>query len=614
MTEEKRDSSTHINGSLSKSPIISGEVHGDIIVNYGKIEQQQLGEKAIEYKRPPKPSIFRGESTKIFVGRKQDIDTIRDYFLGSNLPVSITGEGGIGKSELAYKAMHKCKDMFDLIIPVYFESILTFNSFLLEMAKSLNLPIDEFEKKGLEDRRDEIINTLGQQFKHPLIYADNYETIAGVLTIKGISISASSNEEKDNARKINAFLENLPPNTAVLLTSRERYNLDGERPVRLDGLSETEGRDLFIELAKNHFLKGGELSGEIMRALEQLSKKTGGHPLSIELLARSYRGGSLSKVKGMLEHLGTGVVNPRKESEHLQSLESCFEYSLNVLPETHKNLLSSLTLFGSPFPIGAIEEIFGFEGSSEILLDLYDRSLLRTIEFDEYEDDGINASYHLYYFHPATRNYLEYKVVKEGNKQDLEEKYSEQFSLYYYKLLEETYNAVGAKDHVLALERFNIIWQEKDNDFDRAIRLAKDSSMVGSILRNLGLIFEFLGLYGKALIFHNKSLAINEELQDKGGMAKDYGNIGSVLYRQGNYDQALQYHYKSLAIHQELQDKLGMAINYRNIGDVIANTGNSQQAIESYSKGLEIFKELEENTGYHHPLSDTIRGYISQLQ
>jgi hypothetical protein len=98
-------------------------------------------------KRPPKPSVFRGESTKIFVGRKQDINTIENYFVESNLPVSITGEGGIGKSELAYKAIHKCEDMFDLILPIYFRSFLTFESFLLEIANSLNLPLDVFEKR-----------------------------------------------------------------------------------------------------------------------------------------------------------------------------------------------------------------------------------------------------------------------------------------------------------------------------------------------------------------------------------------------------------------------------------------------------------------------------------
>ena len=73
-------------------------------------------EKASEYKRPPKP-IIRGKSP-IFVGRKQDIIRIKQYLTESNAPVSITGEGGIGKSALAFKAMHQCQDMFDAIIPV----------------------------------------------------------------------------------------------------------------------------------------------------------------------------------------------------------------------------------------------------------------------------------------------------------------------------------------------------------------------------------------------------------------------------------------------------------------------------------------------------------------
>jgi hypothetical protein len=96
-------------------------------------------------------------------------------------------------SELAYKAMHKCKDMFDLIIPVYFESHLTFESFLLEMAKTLNLPIDEFENKGLDEREQLIIDTLGQgEFKHPLVHADNYESIAGILRINDERASSAS--------------------------------------------------------------------------------------------------------------------------------------------------------------------------------------------------------------------------------------------------------------------------------------------------------------------------------------------------------------------------------------------------------------------------------------
>jgi NB-ARC domain len=533
--------------TLGKVEAIAGGVE--------RIQQSILGHRPsryIEYKHPAKPSTFRGESTKIFVGRKQDIDTIRKYFAESNLPVSITGEGGIGKSELAYKAMHECEDMFDLIVPVYFESILTFDSFLLEIAKSLNLPIDEFEKKGLEERRQLIIDTLGQgEFRHPLIFADNYESVARVLTIDDSSVATSTKEEEEekyNARKINAFLENLPPNTAVLLTSRERCNLDSERAIELDGLSETEGSDLFIKLWKFHFPKRGKPSAEIRKALKKISKKTGGHPLSIELLARSYRGEGLSKIREMLEYMGARVNNPKEESQRLRSLESCFNYSFNRLPQTHKDLLPKLIIFNSPFPADAVKEIFNFQGSPEILLDLYDHSLLRRIECDEYtngDGDGAYATYHLYYFHPATKNYLESKVGEGAKREQLQNKYDPRFSLYYGKLVVELYEAIGTKDHVLSIELFNIIWQGKDNDFDKAIRVAENKVVASGISSLLGLILHTLGRYNAAVKYHKKSLAIHEELKDKLGMAGDHTNIGSMFYQQ----VTMQKHYNILIRH-----------------------------------------------------------------
>src|SRR5829696_2538836 len=179
---ENRDSSTHINGALTTSPILSGKFDAPVTINY----QQQTVEKAIEYKRPPKPSIFRGESP-IFVGRQEDINKIKQYFTESkNIPVSIIGEEGLGKSALAFKAIHECEDMFDVIIPVYFESVLTFNSFLLEMAKSLQLPmtINQFEQlENVEDKAGIILDALARH-RRVLIYADNYETIKNsIITV-----------------------------------------------------------------------------------------------------------------------------------------------------------------------------------------------------------------------------------------------------------------------------------------------------------------------------------------------------------------------------------------------------------------------------------------------
>jgi tetratricopeptide (TPR) repeat protein len=603
--KKEDDRSTRINGSATNSPILSGEFHESVTISYG-LQQQQLAEKASEYKRPPKPSIFRAESP-IFVGRQQDIAKMKQYLTAeSNAPVSITGEGGIGKSALAFKAIHECEDMFDVIIPVYFESLLTFNSFLFEMGKSVQLPmtIDQFEQVDNIEEKAQIIKDALARYRKVLIYADSYETIRNsIITVNKSSTTQQSRGEED-AIKINNFLKHVPKSTYVLLTSRQRRNLTGERTVPLEGLSVQEGYDLFIKVAGDKFPKNIPI--EMKEAIEEISKKTGGHPLSIEILASTYGEDLLPGLRGMLKNLGAGVVNQEEtEDSHHRSLEASFGYSICKLPETHRLLLPKIAvMFNSPFPAYAVESIFGSSElvirAADIIRDLYDSSLLRRINFDERGD--IEGKYRLYYFHPSVRNYLEYKA-QENNRNELEEKYGDQFPQYYYTFIEETYKAIGTKDYVLSLERFNVIlFQGKDNDFDRAISLAKDRSLASAISTNLGLVLVGLGMYGEARKYHEKALAIDQELNDRLEMARDYRLIGNVLYNQRDYNQrdygeALNYYNKSLEIHQELNNRLEMARDYRSIGNVLRNPGNQNQpnyelALEYHEKALAIDQEL----------------------
>ena len=210
------------------------------------------------------------------------------------------------------------------------------------MAKSVQLPItiNQFEQLENVEEKTQIINDALVRYEKLLIYADNYETIRNLILNKSLP-TQQSRQEREDAIKINDFLKEVPENTYVLLTSRKRNNLTGERTIPLEGLSVQEGYDLFIEVAGEKLPKNIPI--EMKEAIEEISKKTGGHPLSIEILASTYADNLLPELRGMLEHLGAGIVNPEKgkDSRH-KSLEASFEYSISKLPETHKLLPQSL--------------------------------------------------------------------------------------------------------------------------------------------------------------------------------------------------------------------------------------------------------------------------------
>ena len=72
--------------------------------------------------------------------------------------------------------------------------------------------------------------------------------------------------------------------------------------------------------------------------------------------------------------------------------------------------------------------------------------------------------------------------------------------------------------------------------------------------------------------------------------------LGLILYELGGYLAPLEYHNKALAIKEELQDKVGMAHDYYNMGLVLKNIKNHKAgAMEAFSKALATLEEHEES-------------------
>ncbi|MGH7600228.1 MAG: CHAT domain-containing protein [bacterium] len=76
-----------------------------------------------------------------------------------------------------------------------------------------------------------------------------------------------------------------------------------------------------------------------------------------------------------------------------------------------------------------------------------------------------------------------------------------------------------------------------------------ENKMHESLMYNsIGLIDDARGDYDAALQWYQKSVAIDETLGDRAGLATSYNNIGLIYKARGDYDAALQWYQKSVAI------------------------------------------------------------------
>jgi len=558
--------------------------------------------------------LFKGEKP-FFVGRKEYInEIIKEQIKVPASKVCIVGPGGSGKSQLAFKAIHQYEKegIFDLVVPVYFSDVssMSFSDFLSNIAKSLfdiNY-MQVFEKLDIEGRKKSIQNFLSQRRKHPLLFLDNYETISYIINdkIKNTNTTAATVEQYDQSINIGNFINNeLPSNTSILVTSREKNNNFGnkERRIDLEGLQKQESIELFSGLTSEDFLKNQENiinNPTAKAAVDKIYEMTGGHPLSIEIIAKNTS--SVFEIQEMSDTLGLGIVNIDEPNKRLRSLEACFDYTIKKLSDKIKNLLYCLTLFKSPFPIFVAKEIFDDEIKS--ITELYNRSLLLQIKSETSFGKIDNPEYWLYSTHPAIRNYLEKTMQNATGKtiDDLEDEYAYNFYRYYGNLLWDTYDSIGKDVHRSSMARFNLVYNQgsENNDFDRAITFAEyddDLRFCVSNCKAIGNILRNIGLYSKARGYYNKALDFNRDLNNKDEMAKDYTNLGNVHHKMREFEQALDYHKKALDIDNELNDRVALAKDYTNLGNVHYDKGESEQALDYHKKALVIYKEINDRVG-----------------
>ncbi|TDW14268.1 ATP-binding protein [Kribbella kalugense] len=318
-----------------------------LLRKYGVADRHELA--ALADSQPEGFSTPTGPGTT-FVGREQDrADLTRA--LGSNRLVSLLGPGGVGKTRLALHTAAEVADNYPYggavvdLVPVRPGFVVA------AVAEALQLT-----EQPPQTLTDAVLEKLRRG--RTLLVLDNCEHLL------------------DDVAGLVARILTEATETAVLVTSRERLGVAGERPVQLGPLPlGVEAEQLFRDRAA---LVAPELADDTKLA-EKVCAELDGVPLAIELAAA--RAGSLGP-DGLLAALDDRLrllSGGRGPNERHNSLARVIGWSYNLLDEDERRLFRRLGVFVGGFDLAAAAGVTPASSKSELsdlLGRLTDKSLL----------------------------------------------------------------------------------------------------------------------------------------------------------------------------------------------------------------------------------------------
>jgi len=178
---------------------------------------------------------------------------------------------------------------------------------------------------------------------------------------------------------------------------------------------------------------------------------------------------------------------------------------------------------------------------------------------------------------------------------------NEELEKLTYKLIAHTLTNLGVVYDKLC------DYQKAIKYYEDALKIHKeldDKQGIRADLGNLGVVYSELGDYSKAIKYYEEAMEIAKQLDDKEGVSANLGNLGKVYYDLGNYSKAIKYHEDAMEIHKQLDDKKGISDDLTNLGNVYDDLGDYPKAIKYHEDALKIHKELDDKQGISYNLTN----------
>ena len=522
-----------------------------------------------------------------FTGRQGDIDKLvaRLRKRETAAITAIDGQGGVGKTELAYYVGREVRDHYP-------------GGQIL-----LNLRGLDKEPVTPEDAMAQVILALEPEQKLP----DKPEQIAGLyqglLAERGVLILADNAKNSDQVRPL------IPsPPSALLITSRQIIQLAGLERVDLDELPSEEAHTLLREILGSKPAEDDEVA--------RLAELCGNLPIALRVAGNYLASAPALSVLQYLERLGTKPADMTHEGRKVGAV---LADSVEALERENLSLVKKwrlLAVFPAPFDRHAAEAVAEFEGDEldtlvgrSLVVYRADENRLRLHDLmRELAEEGCgkdeahqarqrHAAHYLVVAERARDTYLEGgKGVLAGLRLFDEERVQIEAGQAWAagQAAEDDEAAELAQDYplraasVLALRlhpRESIRWLEASAE---AARKLGDRGDEGMALGNLGNRFRELGEPQRAIEYYEQVLEITRETGDRRGEGNALGNLGLAYADLGETRRAIEYYGKVLEIARKAGDRLGEGNALNNLGIAYKNLGETRRAIDHYEQALEI--------------------------
>ncbi len=344
-----------------------------------------------------------------FIGREPEIGEISQLIDQEDCRLlTLLGPGGIGKTRLAIEvAAENISDYPDGTYFVPLASVSSPDFVLTAVAESLGFSIDTHS--SVFDAQTQLFDYLESQTT--LLVLDNYEHLI-------------------DGRTFLMELLQRAPRVKMLVTSREKLNLQGEWIFNLHGLdypengspdgdAESSAVELFLSRARNADAQF-TLTEDQRQYVSHICQLVEGVPLGIELAAVWISVLTPQEIAVEIEkNIDFLTTSMHDVPEKHRSVRAAFDYSWQLLNEQHRLLFSKLSIFRGGFLRQAAE--FVAQATIQDLSTLVDKSLLQRTDLGRYQ------------IHELLRQYAEEKLHTYPEAREIHELHSE----YYSQLLDD---------------------------------------------------------------------------------------------------------------------------------------------------------------------------------